>query len=139
MRRNVNKIGQNINIESFRQECILGIFHQSWEKWWGVPQAFWISLCVPGLFQVNTHKIRHVNWHDKWGMHKQYKYCDIIEWFLLKFGWILLKNVNFECWQSKCSWRITECSASVLALLAGFLNSAHHSGEPEGFNITAVN
>jgi hypothetical protein len=96
---------------------------QSWEKWWGVPQAIWISLCVPGLFQVNTHTIRHVNWHDNWGMHKQHKYCDIIEWFVLKFCWILLKNVNFECLQSKYSWRITECSASVLALLAGFLNS----------------
>ena len=59
---------------------------------------------------------------------KQYKYCDIIEWFLLKFGWILLKNVNFECWQSKCSWRITECSASVLVLLAGFLNSVSKCG-----------
>jgi hypothetical protein len=50
-----------------------------------------------------------------------FKYIHIyIYTFVLKFGWILLKNVNFECWQSKCSWRITECYSSVLALLAGF-------------------
>jgi hypothetical protein len=60
---------------------------QSWEKWWGIPQAFWILLCVLGIFQLNTHKIQHVNWHDNWEMLKQYKYCEIIEWFLLKFGW----------------------------------------------------
>jgi hypothetical protein len=27
-------------------------------------------MCVPRRFQVNTHKFRHVNWHDNWGIPK---------------------------------------------------------------------
>jgi hypothetical protein len=42
-------------------------------------------------------------------------------WFFLRFGWILLKNVNFECWQSNCSRRITECSASYVQVFSTLL------------------